>query len=68
MQEIFFTILVIWILFRVFGSRTVNHVFTVKTDQPKEEKKEGEIKVDYIPPKEKPKADGGEYVDFEEVK
>ncbi len=66
MQEIFFTILVIWILFRVFGNTRV-YVFN-NTSKPKEEKREGKVKVDHIPPKEKSKGPEGDYVDFEEIK
>ena len=74
MQKIFFTLLIIWVLFRIFGSRTVRHIFTVNVNKPNEEKKsydkssEGKVKVDYIPPKNKGERKDGEYVDYEEVK
>lgn len=69
MQDFFFTVLVIWLLFRIFGSNTARHVFTVNVNKPKEEsKKEGEMKVNYIPPKDKGGKDEGEYTDYEEVK
>lgn len=73
MQEIFFTLLIIWILFRVLnsagsGSRTV--YFTQNNYHPgREEKKEGDIKITYIPKEKSGKApDEGDYTDFEEIK
>lgn len=67
MQEIFFTLLVIWLLFRIFGNNTVRHVFTMNMNKPKEEKSGREIKVDYIPPKNKLNTEEGEYVDYEDL-
>lgn len=73
MQEIFFTILIIWILFRVLngsGSRTV--YYTQNNYHPREEKKdEGATRITHIPqgkPKKENDQGGGEYVDFEEIK
>ena len=74
MQEIFFTILVVWILFRLLNGsslgskRTVN--FTQNNFNQKESpKKEGETKITYIPENKtgKPPRDE-DYVDFEEIK
>jgi hypothetical protein len=73
MQEIFFTILVVWILFRIFGRAKVAHTYTFTQNnynKPEEKKKE-DVKVDYIPPaggQKKKDGDDGEYVDYEEVK
>ena len=72
MQEIFFTILVIWVLFKILSSSTTRHIFTVNINKPREEKRkqEGETKIEYIPgDKKPPRTPGkGEYVDFEEIK
>jgi len=74
MQEIFFTILVIWILFRVLNSGTWSNKRTVNFtqnnfNQQESPKKEGETKITYIPENKtgKPPRDD-EYVDFEEIK
>lgn len=52
--EIFFTILVIWILFRIFRSDTP--------------KKQSDTTVYQSKPPEKKEIKGGEYVDYEEIK
>ena len=73
MQEIFFTILVIWILFRIFGrtSFTTTYTFNQNNYHPREEKKKDDVKIDHIPRKDEQKKKGGdegEYTDFEEIK
>ena len=71
MQEIFFTILVIWILFRIFGRASVahNYTFTQNNYHKNEEKKKPEVRIDHIEGKSQGKKnDDGEYVDYEEVK
>lgn len=74
MQEFIFTLVVIYVLFRVFGKNVKVYHFNnyAPPANPREtsRKNEGRIKVDYIPPQ---KGDGkkdsdGEYVDYEEVK
>jgi hypothetical protein len=72
MQEIFFTILTIWVLFKIFGPAKSPR-FTFNTHQhhyaPPQAPKEGEIKVQQRSA-QTPRKDNyeGEYVDFEEVK
>ena len=78
MQEVFFTILVIWILFKILGGTSSSRTFTFNTtyQYPKNDsaKKEGEVKIDSsTAPKTGPKKhtfnkDAGEYVDYEEIK
>jgi hypothetical protein len=75
MQEIVFTIIVVWVLFRIFGSTSVahNYTFTQNNYTKTEEKKKEDVKIDFIPPKRdvkdrKDNDDEGEYVDYEEVK
>lgn len=69
MRDLFFTILAIWLVYRIWTSFSV----IKKTNQSQspfadQRKKEGETTVDYIPPKNKKDNDDGEYVDYEEVK
>jgi hypothetical protein len=75
MQEIFFTILVIWILFRLLGrasaTSSTTYTFTQNNYQKQEEeKKKDDVKIDYIPGKGEKKKGGdeGEYTDYEEIK
>lgn len=46
------------------------YTFTQNNYHPKEEKKKEDVKIDYIPGKEKSKKGGdeGEYTDYEEIK
>ena len=67
MRDFFFTILTIWVIWRIIdglkGGRPSN------TDNYTQTRKEGEVKVEYQPPKNGSKdSEGGEYVDYEEVK
>ncbi len=67
MRDLFFTILAIWVLWRIFESLKISKTFN--NDIYDEKKKEGEVSVDYMPPKKKDKDDNdGEYVDYEEIK
>ena len=73
MQELFFTILIIWILFRVLNSSSSPRsgvFFTQNNFHQKERSAEqGKTDVTYVPKEEKKKSDDiGEYVDFEEMK
>ena len=73
MQEIFFTILVIWLLFKIFGGRARVQTFTFNQTQNHDHyndvKKDGKVEVTHIPgKKDKKQNDQGEYVDYEEVK
>ncbi len=72
MRDVFYTILVVWILWRVFNSirnhrakqgNSVNNPFQ------NNKQREGETSIDYAPPiKKKISDDEGEYVDYEDVK
>ena len=74
MQEFFFTLLIIWILFKIFGRGMIKHQSFTYTqnnynNSTEDRKKEGEIKVDYIPnKKQKEIKEDGEYTDYEEIK
>jgi hypothetical protein len=72
MRDVFYTILVVWILWRVLDS-----ISNYRTKQGSNgnnatqgnKRKEGETSVDYSPPiKKKISDDEGEYVDYEDVK
>ncbi len=67
MADIFYTILIAWVLWRIFGgSSSKTHVYHHHYSQAK---KEGEVKVSKISKPEKgTSSEAGEYVDFEEVK
>ena len=72
MKDIFYTILVVWIVWRVlnsisaYGSKEGGD--TNKSSQNKK-RAEGKTSVDYIPPvKKNINDDEGEYVDYEEIK
>lgn len=68
MKDIFYTILVVWIIWRILNS--VNRIKArTNSDSPNQGRREGETTVDFVPPKSKGKYDGeGEYVDYEEIK
>ena len=67
MRDVFYIILVVWIITRVVGSLSSYKSKGASDNQSK--RKEGETKVDYIPPTKKTNLDkAGEYVDYEEVK
>lgn len=72
MRDVFYTILVIWILWRVLNSINnyrASHGNSVNNPPQNNKRKVGETSVDYIPPiKNKINDDEGEYVDYEDVK
>lgn len=72
MRDVFYTILIVWVVWRIVNSISsyksrqtdTNNRFSSSDNK----HKEGETSVDYIPPaKKKIKDDEGEYVDYEEV-
>jgi len=68
MRDIFFTILIIWIVYRIYSAIQAANPRNVRnTNDPG--KKSGSVSVDYVPPKKnKADNDDGEYVDYEEIK
>ena len=68
MRDVFYTLLVVWIVSRILSSvNTVRSKTTNKT--PSASRKEGKTTVEYMPPQKKSVVDTeGEYVDFEEIK
>lgn len=73
MRDVFFTILVIWVLWRIFsGVKRSGNTFTFNTyndNSQNKKSKEGEVTIDVnSTEKKQKKVDEGEYVDFEEIK
>ncbi len=67
MRDAFYTILIVWILYRIVNS--VSAYKSKQTSESQPDRKEGETTVDFIPPSKKSNLDNaGEYVDYEEVK
>ncbi len=73
MRDVFYTLLVVWIIWRVmdgistYGSRKGKN--TTDASSANSGRKTGQTTVDYIPPtKKRINDDEGEYVDYEEVK
>lgn len=72
MRDVFYTILIIWIVWRIFNSISNYRTKHASSSNPSSSNKkttDGQTKVDYIPPvKKKISDDEGEYVDYEEIK
>lgn len=69
MRDVFYTLLVVWIIWRIMNGVSVIRGKQSVPNQPKSFRKEGETTVDFVPPKKKSVADSeGEYVDYEEIK
>jgi hypothetical protein len=66
MADIFYTILIAWVLWKIFGRTSVKtHIFHHHYSQGK---KEGDIKVSKISDPQKKSSDNkGDYIDYEEV-
>lgn len=68
MKDIFYTIVVVWLVWRILNSVN-SHRAKRASQQQTASKKEGETTVNYVPPKKKNVGDvEGEYVDYEEIK
>ncbi|HXC04345.1 MAG TPA: hypothetical protein VNZ86_06295 [Bacteroidia bacterium] len=72
MKAILETVIVIWVLWKIFGGQTIIHKyhFTQQHNHTYQGPQEGEVKVEK-PGAEKPKKlkdDAGEYIDYEEIK
>lgn len=68
MRDVFYTILVVWIVWRIFNSISAYKAKQEGNSQ-QSTRKDGETTVDYIPPTKKKISDTeGEYVDYEEMK
>lgn len=72
MRDVFYTILIIWIIGRVLNSITAYRAMRANkpgNNNPRSNSSGGDTTVEFEPPtKKKFNDDEGEYVDFEEVK
>jgi hypothetical protein len=69
MRDVFYTLLVVWIIWRIMNGVNVVRGKQSTSAQPTSSKKEGETTINFVPPKKQSVADNeGEYVDYEEVK
>lgn len=75
MKDVFYTLLVVWIVWRILNSvnsyraKAPNSQQTTSKSARPSGVKEGETTVNYVPPKKKSMGDDdGEYVDYEEIK
>ena len=74
MKDVLVTIIIFWVLWRIFGGKTVVHKYTFNQhtgERPAPESRpEGEIKVEKEPGKKSGRLrdEAGEYIDYEEVK
>lgn len=75
MQDFLLTLVVLFVLFRIFGRSSSSPKssvhFTQNNFHASSKKQEGEIHVDYIPEQKQAKVtkkDQGDYIDYEEVK
>jgi len=68
MRDIFYTLLVVWLVWRILNSVS-SHRAKKANGEKVSPKKEGETTINYVPPKKKGLGDDeGEYVDYEEIK
>ncbi|MGB3946589.1 MAG: hypothetical protein WBM13_01275 [Bacteroidia bacterium] len=69
MRDLFYTILVVWVLWRIFNSLSAYKSKQSANAQARYNTKQGETKIEYVPPQKKKMPDTeGEYVEYEEVK
>jgi hypothetical protein len=72
MKDILVGIILLWVVWKIFGGRTVINKYTFNQDnsQRYDRSKEGQIKVEKDAPKKTRKLDdqAGDYVDYEEIK
>jgi uncharacterized protein YxeA len=72
MKDVLVGIILLWVVWKIFGGRTIVHKYTFNQDNSHhpERPREGSIKVEKDPPKKAKKIDdqAGEYVDYEEIK
>jgi hypothetical protein len=72
MKDVLVSFIFMWILWKIFGGRTVVHRYTVNQNHTHtyNAPKAGEVKVEKEAPKKPSKlsSDEGEYIDYEEIK
>lgn len=69
MRDLFYTILVIWVIWQIIRGVNSYNKNKQSSSNSAQQKRQGETSVDYIPPTKNKIPDGeGEYVDYEEIK
>jgi hypothetical protein len=71
MKDVLVGLIVIWVLYKLFGGQTIIHRYTFNQNNmhPPERPREGEVKVEKNTKKNsRLKDEAGEYVDYEEIK
>jgi hypothetical protein len=69
MGDVFYTILIVWVIWRIFGRSPVKTHVIHHHDYNQPRNNEGEVRISSNKKEEKEKRkDDGEYVDFEEIK
>jgi hypothetical protein len=72
MRDVFWTIITIWVIYRIYQAIRSSRVYVYQKHEHKyQSRPEGEMNIDREAPgkNRKPNSDkGGEYVDFEEIK
>jgi hypothetical protein len=70
MRDVFYTLLVVWIIWRIMnGVNSIRSKPSASRPNDTHTRKEGDTKIDYTPHAKKGNFDkGGEYTDFEEIK
>ena len=67
MADLFYTILIVWVLWRIFGGSAKSTVYH-KHQYQQPGKREGDVTVTKTSQEQNNDDDRGEYVDYEEVK
>ena len=68
MADLFYTLLIIWVLWRIFGGSVRTNTQFSKGPQ-HSQRKEGDVTITSAPkPNQQKGNEGGEYVDYEEIK
>ena len=68
MADVFYTILVVWVLWRIFGGSSAKTQQFNQHNYTQPRRPEGEVKITSQKKSEKGSRDDGEYVDYEEIK
>ena len=69
MADVFYTILIIWVIWKIFGRSTVKTHVVHHHEYKQPYRDEGEVRISsYKKQEEEKRKDDGEYVDFEEVR
>jgi len=69
MADIFYAVLIVWVLYRIFGSSSVKTFVNPRQNSTQPRKSEGDVTISSNKNNNKrTSGDEGEYVDYEEIK